>query len=74
MKPEIIYKGRHYTACVIPQASGSLLAVTRNKPLKNGQRGRYIKACDGAAEWIDAIRTAVDKSEAHALCHAVLND
>ena len=60
---EVIYKGRHYTACAMRDGS---LCVTKNKT----QEGRRLIG-DSAPYWIDNIRTAIDDSEAHALCRAL---
>ena len=65
MKSQIIYKGRHYTACAM--RDGSLIVTSNRKP-----DGKRIIG-PNAATWIDAIRTAIDNKEAHDLCHAVMN-
>jgi hypothetical protein len=65
----VIYKGRHYTACAMKDGS---LIVTRNKPLKNGQRGVRLVG-EVASLWAYHIMEAIDGSEAHDLCRAVVN-
>ena len=60
---EVIYKGRHYSACSMQDGS---LIVTKNKT----QEGMRMIG-ENAAYWIDDIRTAIDDSEAHALCRAL---
>lgn len=68
---EIIHKGRHYTACVLNDGS---LAVTRNskRMRTDGNRGKRLVGTN-AAHWIAEIRTAIDTSEAEALCRAFLS-
>ena len=62
-KTKLIHKGAHYSACVL--ACGDLIVTSNRK-----QRG--IRLIDAhAAEWIDAISTAIDSAEAESLCRAV---
>lgn len=64
-KTRLIFDGRHYSACVMPDQS---LVVTR----KSGGGKRLVPGlhCD---EWINAIETAVDAIEANAICRGLLN-
>lgn len=64
-KSQVIYKGRHYTACAMKDGS---LIVTRTHA-----RGGVQLVGAAAAQWIEAIRTADDGGEAHMLCRAVIN-
>lgn len=64
MRPQIIFQNQHYTAC---EFKGSLI-VTNNR--KGG--GKQLVGPQ-AAEWIEAIRTALDAREANDLCRAVAN-
>ena len=57
---QIIFKNTHYTATEFKDG----LIVQSNRI----QKGIHLEK---AAEWIEAIKTAIDKNEAHALCKAV---
>lgn len=59
---QIIFKNAHYTATQFKDG----LIVQSNRI----QKGIHLVK---AAEWIEAIKTAIDKDEAHALCKAVYN-
>jgi len=61
-----IHKGR-YTAEYGVTGRGPLLVVTRTKG-----GGRYMEGAE-ATEWAEHIRSAIDKSEANALCRALLD-
>lgn len=65
MKPRIIFKGTHYTACAMKDGS---LIVTSNRK----QGGKCLKGPQ-AQEWIDAIEQEDDKDIQHELCKAVIN-
>ena len=62
---ETIHSGR-YIAEYSDRTAESLLVITRPKG-----GGKYITGED-ATEWAEHIRTAIDKSEANALCRAIL--
>lgn len=65
---QVIYKGTHYTACVMRDGS---LVVTQN----DKQRGKRVLP-EGAKIWVDSINGAMllgDTKEAHALCRAIVN-
>lgn len=64
-QPAIIFKNQHYTACILRDGA---LVVTHNR--KRG--GKHLVGAH-AATWIDAIVTALDKSEANDLCRTLLN-
>ena len=65
---QTIFENQHYHACTI---RGATLVVT-HKRKKHGRQGVQLVGPQ-AAEWIDAIKTALDKDEANALCRAVVN-
>ncbi len=65
MKTRKLFAGRHYTACVL---NGESLVVTRNR-----KRGGVQLVGPEASKWIEAIETALDSDEKHALCRAILN-
>ncbi|MDE2020166.1 MAG: hypothetical protein KGJ13_07525 [Patescibacteria group bacterium] len=60
-----LFKNQNYTACVMRDGS---LVVTRNRSF-GGKR--LVGDC--AAQWIEAIKMALDASEANALCRAIVN-
>jgi hypothetical protein len=60
---KVIFDGQHYTACTL---SGGLVVTRKRK------QGGISLIGDQAATWIDAIETAIDASEANALCRAIL--
>ena len=64
MQSEVIFKGRFYTACAMRDGS---LVVTRNR----GTGGVRLVG-ESAPHWIENIRTAIDHSEAHMLCRALI--
>ena len=66
----VIFKNQHYTACEIQAQDRLTLCVTHNHK-RHGRQGVYLVG-EQAAEWIDAIKTAMDASEANLLCRAVL--
>lgn len=63
MKSEVIYKGRHYTACAMKDGS---LIVTNNR---TGKGMRLIG--ENAPHWVDAIKTAIDDKERAFICRAM---
>lgn len=65
MTSEVIFKGRHYTACAMRDGS---LIVTRNR-----KQGGIRLVGENAPHWIEHIRTAIDHSEAHMLCRALVD-
>jgi len=68
IKTRMIYKGPHYTACVLYDGS---LCITRNRA-----RGGVQLVGKQAPKWIAAIEEAVaegDKQLAHRYCVGVLN-
>lgn len=65
MQPTILFKNAHYTACALK--NGSLIVSSNRR-----QYGKQLTG-ENATQWIDAIKTAVDPSEAHALCKAIIN-
>lgn len=65
MVTEQIYSGAHYEAFVV---KGALIVTHRRK-----RGGKHFLASPKTAEFIDAIRTAIDNEEAAALCRALLN-
>lgn len=67
-KPKVIFENSHYQACVLMYAGNESLIVTR----KRKQGGKHLVGPQ-AAEWIEAIKTAIDTSEANDLCRAVVN-
>ena len=67
-KPTTIFENQHYHACVLFYAGKESLVVSR----KRKQGGKHLIG-PKAAEWIEAIRTAIDTDEASALCRAVVN-
>jgi len=62
-KSQVIFENAHYSACHM--ADGSLIVQKK----KTGKGYRLIG--ENAAIWADSIRTAIDKSEANALCRAL---
>lgn len=64
-KSRVIYKGAHYTACAM---ANGMLVITHNR--KRG--GRYVAAPE-STKWIEAIETADDNAERHALCRAIIH-
>jgi len=62
----VIHDGR-YTAAYGLTARGPLLVIT-----KPSGGGRYIEG-DLAETWAEHVCTALNKSEANALCRAILN-
>lgn len=64
MKPVIIFENQHYTAC---EWNGGLI-ITHNR--KRG--GKHLVAGEQATIWIDAIKTALDRTEANTLCRVFL--
>lgn len=64
MKPEVIFENQHYQACVW---EGALIISHKRK-----RGGKQLVAGKQADEWIDAIKTAIDASEANALCRGFL--
>ncbi|CAA2141622.1 hypothetical protein [Hyphomicrobium sp. ghe19] len=65
MKPEVIFENQHYQAC---GWKGSLIISHKRK------RGGKQLVGDQAATWIDAIKTAMDRDEANALCRVFLSN
>lgn len=65
MKPEIIFENQHYQACVW---KGNLIVTYKRK-----RGGKQLVAGKQADEWIDAIKTAIDRDEANALCRGFLS-
>lgn len=63
MTTSMIFDGQHYSACAM--GDGSLVVTHKRKQGGKRLTGAY------AATWIDAIKTAIDASEASALCRAV---
>ncbi len=61
--PEVLFQNAHYHACVLKD--GSLVAQKKS----TGKGYRLIG--EDAPIWADFIRTAVDRSEASALCRAM---
>jgi len=49
-------------------------ATFKNKLIISSNRRQFGRVLEGdlASEWTEAIVTAVDKQEAHALCRAIL--
>lgn len=70
MQSEVIYNGRHYTACAMGDGS---LVVTRNagRRKSDGNLGARLVG-DNAKHWITSIRTAIDDGEASMLCRVLL--
>ena len=66
LKSEVIYKGRHYTACAMRVGA---LCMSRNygSPLGVRLLGSTSKL------WEEAIRTAEDPKEVHMLCRALMS-
>lgn len=64
MKTRIIHKGRHYTACKLPDGS---VVVTNNR--KGG--GKRLVGPQ-AATWAHYFETAEDHDEGEALCRGFL--
>lgn len=64
VRSRVIFENAHYTACAMRDGS---LVVTRKCTL-GGKR----LIGPQAAEWINAIETALDSAEGAALCRAVL--
>ena len=60
----VIFDNQHYTAC---EFNGGLIVTRKRK------RGGVHLIGDQAPIWIDAIKTAIDASEANAMCREVLN-
>ena len=63
---QVIHNGR-YRAEYSEDTAKPLLVVTRSK----GDGGKYIEGA-AAEHWAEEIVTALDKSEANALCKAIL--
>lgn len=61
-KSEVIFQSRHYTASAMRDGS---LIVQRHD-------GTGTRLVNGAQEWIEAIKTAINHKEAAALCRAIL--
>ena len=61
----VIFENGHYIASAM--RDGSLIVQKK----RTGKGYRLIG--ENAAVWIDSIRTAIDKSEAAALCRALCN-
>ena len=68
MQSKLIHKGAHFSACTIQNEKGLSLVVTKNR----NQEGRIVLG-DSAREFIDAIKSAIDKAEADSLCRALFN-
>lgn len=68
MITETLHKGRHYEAHHIAGPHGGLIVSRR------GKRGGVQLRPDHAqyADYLDAIRTALDSDEREALCRALL--
>ncbi len=62
-RSRIIFQNQHYTACAM--RDGSLVVTHKRK------QGRRLTG-PSVAEWIDAIATALDASEANDLCRVFL--
>lgn len=69
MTSQVIFENQHYTACAM--GDGSLIVTHNHK--RNGQQGKRLIGTQ-APVWIDAIRTALDTTEANDLCRAFLGD
>ncbi|WP_414464376.1 hypothetical protein [Hyphomicrobium sp. DY-1] len=65
---QVIFENQHYQACEL--RSGNLVVCHKRK--NNGSQGRQLVGPQ-AAEWIEAIKTAIDRDEASALCRAILH-
>lgn len=61
---KVIFDNQHYTACTL---RGGLVVTRKHK------RGGVHLVGEQAASWIEAIETAIDTSEANALCRALVN-
>ena len=60
---KVIFENSHYSACFM--RDGSLIVQKK----RTGKGYRLIG--ENAAIWADSIVTAIDKSEANALCRAL---
>lgn len=63
----LLYGGPHYEACWIDGPHGGL-CVTRKRA-----RGG-VKFPDAGGVWREALATAIDDDERHALCRAILQE
>ena len=62
-----IHSGQYSASYQENTPEGALLVIT-----KPSGGGRYMQG-EMAEEWANAIQTAIDKSEANALCRAIIN-
>lgn len=62
-----IHNGRYRAEYDDNTARGALLVITRPKG-----GGKYIEG-EEATHWAEHIKTALDKTEANALCKAILD-
>jgi hypothetical protein len=66
----VIFKGAHYTACVVQQ--GTILTVQSNRTGKGKAIRLREVGNDFFQNWVNVIENAIDKKEGHALCSGFL--